>query len=105
MGNIKLEDVKEKLDKYFADVTPEQLEKDLKDAGLGFYTEQAPRAEVTLDCGVSLPTWEEANEKFCKCEELTPLENFILHQEPASEAPRDKFRLLLKNALEFVKAN
>lgn len=53
MGNIKLEDVKEKLDKYFANVTPEQLDKDLKEAGLGFYTDQTPRAEVTLDCGVS----------------------------------------------------
>ena len=82
MGNIKLEDVKKKLDKYFADVTPEQLDKDLKEAGLGFYTDQTPRAEVTLDCGVKHPCQRIKNYiKVCRSKKETKAYEILADRE------------------------
>ena len=51
--NINAEDVKKKLDEYLANVTLEQLNKDLEKAGMGFYAQAEPVAEVPCSAGLS----------------------------------------------------
>lgn len=52
MSNINAEDVIKKLDKYLADVTPEQFEKDLEEAGLGFYADKDAGAKLACSDGL-----------------------------------------------------
>ena len=53
---------------------------------------------------VILPVWTEVRRKLENNEYVNPLEDFIINYEPLNDYRKETFRLLLQNAINFIKA-